>query len=157
MPAMNLIPGPFEDRVLAYASNRTGTATAASVSPAAAAIPGCIIDVPPSGGRQVRIRWGALWGITTAGAGRLQLPVYELTGGGASLFASPYIVTTATVPAAGAYGGWMETTWLDLGVITFSRKFGLYAQVVQSSSSLAAYTHNLDAVGAYPFITAEVK
>ena len=147
------------DRVLAYASNRTGVATAATVSPATpAAIPGCIIDVPPSNGKQVKIKWGALWGITTAGAGRLVLPVYELTNGGATLIATPYMLTTAASPAAGSYGGWQETPWYDIGIVTTPRKFGLYAQLVRDAgSNLAAYIHNVDVVGGYPFITAEEK
>lgn len=140
--------------VIARAANRTGVATAASVSPAnPVAIPGCVIAVPPSK-RDVLLVTQAVWSIQVAGAGRLQLPVYSLSGGVATLVNAPYRVTAAASPAAGNFGGPQSDEYL-IGPSDDWRIYGLYAQVARDAgSNLAASVFNFASVGAQSLIKA---
>lgn len=130
---------------LAEARNESGVATTASVDPAAAvAVPGCLVWVPalPSDVR-LYLRWQVVWGITTAGAGRLQSGVYEIINGTPTVVSVPYTLTSASQPAAGAFGGIHQFS-VNLGRSETPRSFGLYVNLARDGgSSLAAYTHNL--------------
>ncbi len=140
--------------MIGQAANRSGVNTAVAVSPANhTAIPGVVLAVPPSK-RNVHLVSGVVWGITTAGAGRLEVAVYEIVSGVATILNSAYRLTTAASPAAGAFGG-IQVDEHPIGPSDNWRVYGLYARVARDAgSNLAAYTHNFNTAAAQSYLRA---
>lgn len=126
---------PAGTPLLAAATNVTGTPTAASAAAgvgAAVTIPGTAISVPASGGRPVRLEYGAVFQQTTAGDGLWLVNVYETTGAPTALTAIyARLPNTTVVPAAYA----SAVNSVDLGVLAAIRTFELRLQLWSPAAS----------------------
>ena len=129
---------------LAFAANITGTVTSLSASGGAGAIvdiPGCVITVPPSADRSVRVEYAIDATQTAAGLGTIYVLLYETTGTATLL---DYAATTLpNQTGAGVNQIPSPRGTFELGVVTSTRTFKLsaYIYAVASNSPTANVTN----------------
>lgn len=118
--------------IIARMESRGTIVSSFQISPSVTLLPSCSLRIPPSL-RAVEMEVGAAYSTGTAGAGVLELAVYNITGGGAVLVdtAAPMYQETGKVSAYhGEYTGRVY-----LGPSTTPRLFALYGRCVRESGS----------------------
>lgn len=146
----------YGDRELAFAENRTGTATTFDVTHTP--IPACTISIPPTE-RPVWLEWGAQIGISgpAPSQGAVFTVIYELTGGTAVAvdYHSSWVPSNAVATVE-----WdIHRGSTRVGPSTLHRVFALYAYVAREggTNTLSAYVRNLATKYGSSFLTAVAR
>lgn len=129
---------PTGATLIASATNTTGTATTCSANAGlgtAVAIPGTAISVTDSGGLPVVISWWGYWQQTVAADGLALIALYETTSGATQLRASYNRLPNSTAVPVTYFDTPVHSH--DIGVVTTTRTFQLYAQLWSAAAPTA--------------------